>query len=154
MSGTEILLYYILEIFRLSRLPAIDRYQLACLQHASMVIGYLASVPIMARTKRRRQFVVSAGLMGLSMAVLGTSLSLENVRGARTQLNTTRHSHSLPRLRTQVPQALMTFLPPLCVVLVTFFYGLGIGPICFALLGELFPIRAKAFCSGVVVATR
>ncbi len=48
----------------------------------------------------------------------------------------------------------MNLLPPLCVVLATFFYGLGIGPVCFALLGELFPIRAKAFCSGIVVAMR
>ena len=54
----------------------------------------------------------------------------------------------------QLPKSVMMIAPPLSLVLATFFYGLGVGPVCFTLLGELFPIRAKAFCSGTVIAMR
>ncbi len=45
-----------------------------------MILGYLSSLPVMARTNRRKHFVMSAVFMGASMAALGICLSLREVR--------------------------------------------------------------------------
>ena len=34
------------------------------------------------------------------------------------------------------------------------FYGVGVGPVCFALIGELFPPKAKATCASLICAFR
>ncbi len=47
-----------------------------------------------------------------------------------------------------------TVLPAVCLMLSGFLYSIGVGPVCFTLLGELFPVKAKAACSSVVVAFR
>ena len=50
--------------------------------------------------------------------------------------------------------SVMLVVPPLCMVLASFSYGLGVGAVPFALVGELFPVKARAFSSGIVVGFR
>ncbi len=48
----------------------------------------------------------------------------------------------------------MRVLLPLCVVVSSTAYGLGLGPVLYTLLGEIFPSRAKDFCSPMSLAVR
>lgn len=43
---------------------------------------------------------------------------------------------------------------PICVVLCGLFYGLGVGPVPFALLGEVLPQRIKAVASSLILTAR
>ncbi len=145
MSGAEAMSYYSLEILHRAGLPEVDRYLLACLQHVSLVLGILCSAPIMARADRRRQFVASAVAMGVAVGALGACLTAKDSGAAAAD----GVAVGSPLMTT-----VMSTLPPLSLVLATFFYGLGVGPVCFTLIGELFPAKAKAFCSGTVIAIR
>lgn len=43
---------------------------------------------------------------------------------------------------------------PLSVVLCSFAYGMGVGPVLFTMLGEIFPPRVKGFCASISLAIR
>ncbi len=79
-SGADVLCHYSLMIFHRARLPLLSPNQLACLQHAAFVLGYAASAPAMARMRRKKQFVLSAVLMGVSLGVLAACLILKEVQ--------------------------------------------------------------------------
>eukprot|EP00095_Tigriopus_kingsejongensis_P003815 maker-scaffold278_size225338-snap-gene-0.15 protein:Tk03815 transcript:maker-scaffold278_size225338-snap-gene-0.15-mRNA-1 annotation:"solute carrier family facilitated glucose transporter member 8 isoform x2" len=49
---------------------------------------------------------------------------------------------------------LLMILQPLSVILATFGYGCGVGPVLYALLGEIFPPRAKGIASSLALACR
>ena len=40
---------------------------------------------------------------------------------------------------------------PLCVILVFVFYGLGVGPVTFALLGEVLPLKVKSVATSIIL---
>ncbi len=43
------------------------------------------------------------------------------------------------------------WIPPFSMVLSGMAYGLGMGPMCFILLVELFPVRARTVCSAILL---
>ena len=40
---------------------------------------------------------------------------------------------------------------PGCVICSTFGYGLGVGPVTFALLGEILPLRVKSVATAIII---
>ena len=50
--------------------------------------------------------------------------------------------------------SVVKMLQPICVVMSAFAYGTGVGPVLFTLLGEVFPPRAKGFCTSLSLAIR
>ena len=40
---------------------------------------------------------------------------------------------------------------PLCVILVFVFYTLGVGPVSFALLGEVLPLKVKSVATSIIL---
>ena len=47
----------------------------------------------------------------------------------------------------QISQILM----PGCVICSTFGYGLGVGPVTFALLGEILPLKVKSVATAIII---
>ena len=40
---------------------------------------------------------------------------------------------------------------PICVMCCSFGYGLGVGPVTFALLGEILPLKVKSVATSIVI---
>ena len=43
---------------------------------------------------------------------------------------------------------------PLSVICISLGYGLGVGPVLFALLGEILPLKIKSIATSFIIATR
>ena len=43
---------------------------------------------------------------------------------------------------------------PTCIIMCGFGYGIGVGPVPFALLGEILPQKIKNFACAVILAAR
>lgn len=48
----------------------------------------------------------------------------------------------------------MDALLPICVILAGLGYGIGVGPVPFALMGEVLPAKVKAFACAILLAMR
>ena len=59
-----------------------------------------------------------------------------------------------PLLYSESTVFLANNILPICVVLCGLFYGLGVGPVPFALLGEVLPQRIKAVASSLILTAR
>ena len=46
------------------------------------------------------------------------------------------------------------YLLPISVICATLGYGLGVGPVLFALLGEILPLKIKSMATAIIVALR
>ena len=68
--------YYCLDIFKRAGLE-LPPYLMACLLQAAFTLGYVVSTPLMSRVSRKPQYLVSAGLIGLSMACIGFCLQMK-----------------------------------------------------------------------------
>ena len=87
------------------------------------------------RIGRRTQFIGSGLLMAFATISLGTTMHLQDiVQGDLLRL--------------------VKLAQPFSVVLCSFAYGMGVGPVLFTMLGEIFPPRVKGFCASVSLAIR
>ena len=46
------------------------------------------------------------------------------------------------------------YLLPISVICATLGYGLGVGPVLFALLGEILPLKIKSMATAIIVSLR
>ena len=58
---------------------------------------------------------------------------------------------SLQKFQNQTFKDFSAILMPACVILVFVFYGLGVGPVTFALLGEVLPLKVKSFATSIIL---
>merc|ERR1711988_1461450 len=54
----------------------------------------------------------------------------------------------------EIITALTQYVMPTCIILVGFGYGIGVGPVPFALMGEILPQKIKNFACGLCLAAR
>ncbi|TRY77262.1 hypothetical protein TCAL_04049 [Tigriopus californicus] len=132
--GADTLCYYALDIFREAKTP-LNEYVLAILLQGGFTLGYIVSSSIMNRVGRRIHYTLSAGLVALSMFTLAFSLIIrENA--------------------SENVQDLLGIIPPIAVLLGALGYGCGVGPVVFALIGEIFPPRVKGICASLSLSCR
>ena len=58
---------------------------------------------------------------------------------------------SFQKFQNQIFMDCSVILMPTCVILVFVFYGLGVGPVTFALLGEVLPLKVKSFATSIIL---
>ena len=61
------------------------------------------------------------------------------------------HTILFQKFENQTFKDLSAILMPACVILVFVFYGLGVGPVTFALLGEVLPLKVKSFATSIIL---
>ena len=58
---------------------------------------------------------------------------------------------SFQKFQNQIFMDCSVILMPTCVILVFVFYGIGVGPVTFALLGEVLPLKVKSFATSIIL---
>ena len=118
----------------------------ACVQY---VVGYALSSVLVTRLGRRT--LLMASLLLMMLANLGAGLVLLGRRPHQLPANTTAHlaiveaDTLLPGEAAEAAEAedsghsVLSFVPVISCVLITFGYACGLGPVPFILFGELFP---------------
>ena len=71
--GQETIGWYSLDIFKRAEVD-LDNYLLAILLQTSTLIGYMTAACVLPFVKRKRQFLISSILMGISQLLIGFSL--------------------------------------------------------------------------------
>lgn len=134
--GADTVCYYALDIFTASKVD-ISPYILAIMLQSAFTVGYAISTPMLARMKRRTQFILSGSLMVAAYSVLGVCLYLkETVAEGSTSAQ------------------VFGVLSPACVMISALGYGIGFGPILYSLTGEIMPPRVKGVCCSLCFAFR
>ena len=118
----------------------------ACVQY---VVGYALSSVLVTRLGRRT--LLMASLLLMMLANLGAGLVLLDRRPHQLPANTTAHLAIVEAdtlLAVEAAEAaeaedsghsVLSFVPVISCVLITFGYACGLGPVPFILFGELFP---------------
>ena len=58
---------------------------------------------------------------------------------------------SFQKFQNQTFMDCSVILMPTCVILVFVFYRIGVGPVTFALLGEVLPLKVKSFATSIIL---
>ena len=134
-SGIAMLSVYLLNVFSSAEVTT-DHYLLNVLSITLCTAGYVISTYLTTKVARKVQFIVAAILMSFNLITAGIVLKLRESSENETSV------------------MLANTVLPICVVLSGLFYGLGVGPVPFALLGEVLPQRIKAVASSLILTAR
>lgn len=131
-SGTNVVMFYTVDIFRMANID-LDPNVETIIVGVVGVVGTLVSVFIADLVGRRILLLVSAVVMGISMAGMG-AFFFEQEADA------------------QFAQDSLYWLPITCLVLYNFGFNVAFGPIPWVMMGELFPLNAKGIASSICTA--
>ena len=134
-SGIIMLSVYILDIFKRAEITY-NHYILSICTTSATTSGYVISTYLTKKLPRKVQFIIA----GVSMA---TNLCMGGI--------------ILKCIETNEDEGLAyiyNIALPVCVILSGLSYGLGIGAVPFALLGEVLPQRVKAVASAFILTSR
>jgi len=116
LAGADTLCYFAMVIFQGRN---VDASVIALVFQIMITLGYTISPFIMARINRRPQFITAVIMHGIGMGLLGAS--------------------------SYLPENTFTsYIPIFCLCLTGLCYGLGVGPVPFVLMSELFGVKYKS----------
>ena len=134
-SGIIMLSVYILDIFKRAEIT-FNHYILSICTTSATTTGYVISTYLTKKLPRKVQFIMAGVSMASNLALGGIMLKLKE----------TNEDETLAYI--------INIALPLCVILSGLSYGLGIGAVPFALLGEVLPQRVKAVASAFILTSR
>ena len=133
-SGTIMITDYAIDVFRRADVKY-DHYVLSIMCTGFATTGYFCSTFLTTKLSRKFQFNMSGMIMAINLLLGGITFKIMESGNDGFK-------------------AVGDILLPLFVILACFGYGIGIGPIPFALLGEILPQNMKAMASALVLTTR
>ena len=133
----------IIHILKMSRIPLNEN--LAAIIVAGMyVVGYAVSSILVRRIPRRPLLLFSLFLMMLANLVVGVTLYHNNIPTKSSVFNESESQATIEENHLVGVTGLdhvLSLVPVLFSILITFGYSCGLGPVPFILLGELFPSK-------------
>lgn len=133
-SGTIMITDYAIDVFRRADVKY-DHYVLSIMCTGFATTGYFCSTFLTTKLSRKFQFNMSGMIMAINLLLGGITFKIMESGNDGFK-------------------SIGDILLPLFVILACFGYGIGIGPIPFALLGEILPQNMKAMASALVLTTR
>jgi len=131
LSGINAVIFYTKDIFKESG-STISPDIAAIIVGAVQVLATYASTILVDRAGRRALLMVSCGVMSICLAVLGVYFYLGT------------HNHDV---------SVVSWLPLAALALYIVVFSLGMGPLPWVVMGEIFPDNTKATASAVACAT-
>merc|ERR1711884_347516 len=131
LSGCEMVIFYSLDLFRRAKIE-MNQYMLSMLAQGGISIGYIIGPTLMNRVSRKVHYIVAGTFMVFNLVAAAFIIHLES-----------RNSED------EIITALTQYVMPTCIILVGFGYGIGVGPVPFALMGEILPQKIKNFACGL-----
>lgn len=128
---------YILDIFKRAEITY-NHYILSICTTSATTTGYVISTYLTKKLPRKVQFIMAGVSMASNLALGGIMLKLNESRSEDDE----------------TLAYILNIAFPLCVILSGLSYGLGIGAVPFALLGEVLPQRVKAVASAFILTSR
>eukprot|EP00091_Calanus_sinicus_P011127 TRINITY_DN25326_c0_g1_i1.p1 TRINITY_DN25326_c0_g1~~TRINITY_DN25326_c0_g1_i1.p1 ORF type:complete len:246 (+),score=56.11 TRINITY_DN25326_c0_g1_i1:870-1607(+) len=168
-SGSNMVSYYTVTILQMANIP-LDENLAAILVAAQYVVGYCLSSIFVTRISRRSLLFGSLALMMTANLGAGIVLFNSKVPVASPSSNTTDHlaiidadqlvglsdieQASLPVPVPGVMDQVLSMVPVISCILITFGYACGLGPVPFILFGELFPSSVRGSASSITAFLR
>ena len=131
-SGTIMITDYAIDVFRRAQVKY-DHYVLSIMCTGFCTTGYVSSTFLTTKLSRKFQFNMSAMIMAINLLCGGITFKI---------------------MESDEFKEFGDILLPFFVIVACFGYGIGVGPIPFALLGEILPQNVKAMASALVLTTR
>lgn len=126
LAGADTISYFSMVIFKGQQ---IDETLMALFFQVMITMGYMISPYIMARINRRPQFIAAVISHGIGMSILGTSSFLPE-------------------------HQLKPYIQLFCLCMTGLSYGLGVGPVPFVLMSEMFGVKYKSEGMAIGMAAR
>jgi len=168
-SGSNMVSYYTVTILQMANIP-LDENLAAILVAAQYVVGYSLSSMFVTRISRRSLLFSSLALMMLANLGAGLVLFNSNVPAEKTGDNRTDHltiidadqlvglpeldQDALPLPAPGVVDQVLSMVPVISCILITFGYACGLGPVPFILFGELFPSSVRGSATSITAFLR
>ena len=127
----------------MSKIP-LDENLAAIIVAGMYVVGYAVSSILVRRIPRRPLLLFSLFLMMLANLVVGVTLYHNNIPTKSSVFNESESQATIEENHLVGVTGLdhvLSLVPVLFSILITFGYSCGLGPVPFILLGELFPSR-------------
>ena len=135
--GITMLAMYSLDLFKRTQVEY-NNYILSIMTSSLCTTGYLISSYLTKKVPRKVHFIVSGLVLAGNLFLAGIIIKLKETSGPEDQ----------------AIQWLSQNVFPICIVLSGLCYGLGVGPVPFALLGEVLPQKIKAVASSLILTLR
>jgi len=169
-SGSNMVSYYTVTILQMAKIP-IDENLAAILVAAQYVVGYSLSSMFVTRIPRRALLFGSLALMMLANLSAGLVLFDSEVPEEPSEdRNSTIHlsivdadqiialedldESALPLPAPGVLDQVLSMVPVISCILITFGYACGLGPVPFILFGELFPNSVRGSATSITAFLR
>ena len=149
-SGSNMVSYYTVTILQMAEIP-MDENISAILVAAQYVLGYAISSVLVTRIGRRSLLMGSLVLMMLANLSAGLVLLDKHDTEEMEEANVTSNAHvvivdadNLVGVEAsdevlEESHGLVSYIPVISCIFITFGYACGLGPVPFILFGELFP---------------
>ena len=149
-SGSNMVSYYTVTILQMAEIP-MDENISAILVAAQYVLGYAISSVLVTRIGRRSLLMGSLVLMMLANLGAGLVLLDKHDTEEMEEANVTSDAHvvivdadNLVGVEAsdevlEDSHGLVSYIPVISCIFITFGYACGLGPVPFILFGELFP---------------
>ena len=134
--GITMLAVYSLDLFKRTEVQY-NNYVLAIMTTSLCTTGYLISTYLTKKVPRKVHFMTSGCVLACNLFIAGMIIKLKE---------TSPEDETIHWLSQNVF--------PICIVLSGLCYGLGVGPVPFALLGEVLPQKIKAVASSTILTLR
>jgi len=168
-SGSNMVSYYTVTILQMANIP-LDENLAAILVAAQYVVGYCLSSMLVTRISRRALLFGSLTLMMLANLGAGLVLFHSKVPVDSAISNRTEHisiieadqlisltdleQAALPLPVPGVMDQVLSMVPVISCILITFGYACGLGPVPFILFGELFPSSVRGSATSITAFLR
>jgi len=154
-SGVNYIASFVIQIFQKAG-SSLDPCISTILVMVTQFLGVFVTVGIIDRFGRRILMVISTTMLSLSLLGLGVYFNLSDQQEANNSNNNNNTVFPLsadlsqPRVSAEVVDSL-SFLPLLCLLLYSFFFSVGLGPVPWVLNIELFPQEARGLAASLCV---
>jgi len=168
-SGSNMVSYYTVTILQMANIP-LDENLAAILVAAQYVVGYCLSSLFVTRIPRRVLLFGSLTIMMIANLGAGIVLFNRKLPEDLSVSNTTAHlsiidadqlvslndldQASLPLPVPGMLDQVVSMVPVISCIFITFGYAIGLGPVPFILFGELFPSSVRGSASSITAFLR
>ncbi|KAG1674334.1 Facilitated trehalose transporter Tret1 [Nymphon striatum] len=129
LCGINAVMFYTVSIFKNAG-SSIDPKICTIIVGVTQFVGTFGASFITDKVGRRLLLLISGVGMCVSLGIFGVYYYLVKLKGTQFEDD-------------------YGWLPLVCLIVYNLFFAIGYGPIPWVLLGELFPLRAKGFASGL-----
>ena len=152
MCGAEVIVNYTIYILNRAEVE-IQHYFLTILVQTGQLLGWIISIFLTTSLKRKVHIALGCLFMGISQAILGFALTVKVLISILYIQKSSLSSgwKKFQDFQSDTFNQINKIMLPMSIITTAFGYGVGLGPVPHALLGELLPLKIKSIGTAVIM---